>query len=819
MNVMGQPASAREKAQFEPNCDGMDARRGTRTGPARRERQDSTLGKTGPFTLAGRMTGGTRGAMAALALLGLTGALAAPAFAQSQPQRPAQGPVQLSGPGQRLAQVQGTGQPAPAASGLVEAIKALTDGTVQVSVALSDLGIVRPISLSGTDFRRSLYLPVPSGIPLKDAVVTLDARYLRGDGGRTSVVASVDGTAQWASSPTDPEGTFSTPMRISGQPRATGFLDLTVSWASMVAEQVCFDDRSIGNVLEVQPSTRLTYSYDRNAVQDLTTAWTALPARTRVLVAPGTLPKESFDAAWRLGTVLERGGKRVAFTVLPAVGSAVDLTGLAIPQPLRAIPAFAALAGGGRHTLANAAELGALLMLAGHGPVVADVVVSDATLRVALTAAMDALRTQMAAAGPEALAAFDAWRASGFTAEREISGRNLNIAMLGGRSVIAVDAAAAGAAAGVLSDTWRRTLQVPAVKVEAALARAPGDARGIPLSRLGGLSASFDVLVRGDWSATFDIGKAVTAGGLPSRLDLDLAAAPSAAASEPVASVFLNDYLLGARSLGGNGGAERLSVDVPYYALAPVNVLRVSFQRQPMGDRCRETPQPYPVAVLPSSRLFSDNVATSTDFVGVLARLSGPLEVIVPPAYLQAPLEGLPRVVSLMVAAGVSPELGRLIVAPETGAVKPTANFLAFDAPVEGAARKVRLDGDRLVLLGDGERTLLDLTGLDRVAVVQAMASGERVGLDYRAVGAGPGAATFQLGTGDVAVVSDAGTVAQINTTSAAEAVAQRPWDYVMMAWRERATWGPIAAGIAIVLFFALLLAARAMRRRNRTGH
>lgn len=813
MIVIGTPARAPEKAQFEPNNNELDHRRGPSGADARRDRQDRIVGKTANSPFAGRFAGGAFRAVAGLALLGL-------AFA---PSRPAE--AQLASP--RQAQLQAQSQPQTSAAprpataaptSLADAIKALSDGTVQVSVALSDLGIVRPINLAGTDTRRSLFLPVPAGIPLKDPVVTLDARYLRGDGGRTSVVASVDGTAQWARSPTDPEGVFSTPMRIPGAPRNSGFVELTVSWASMVAEQVCFDDRSIGNVLELQPTTRLTFSYDRNAVQDLTTAWTALPARARVLLAPGALTQQSFDAAWRIGTVLEGGGKHVSFKILPSVGGEVDLAGLVVPEALRVIPAFAALSGGGRQTLADAAQLGALLMLGGHGPVSADVVISDPALRGALSAAMDALRVQMSAAGPEALAAFDSWRASSFTAERDLPGRNLAIAMLGGRSVISVDAAAAGPATGVLSDTWRRTLQVPAVKVDAALAHAPGDSRAIPLSRLGGVSASFDVLVRGDWSATFDIRKAVTSGGLPSRLDLDLAAAPGAAASQPVASVFLNDYLLGARTLGGNGGAERLSVEVPFYALAPVNVLRVSFQRQPMGDRCRETPQAFPVAVLPSSRLVSDNTASTTDFVGVLARLSGPIDVIVPPAYLQAPLEGLPRMLSVMVAAGVAPEQGKLTVAPASGAVKPSANFLSFDAAVEGAARKVRVEGDRLVLVGEGDRTLLDLTGLDRVAVIQAMASGERVGLDYRSLGGGPGDAMFQLGTGDVAVVAGNGTVAQINTQSTAEAVAQRPLDYVKMAWNERATWGPIAAGLAIILFFALLVAARIVFRRNRSG-
>lgn len=715
--------------------------------------------------------------------------------------------------------------PAPASTqaapqGLPQALKALSDGAVSVSVALSDLGIQQPISLSGTDARRTLFLPVPAGVPIQDGTIALDARYLRGDGGRTSFVASVDGTPQSATSPTASRGDASATLTVPGAPRSSGFVQLGVAWASMVAEQLCFDDRSIGNVLEVLPTTRLTYSYDRNAVRDLATAWTALPPLTRVLLAPGTLADQSYDAAWRIGTVLERASKRVVFVTLPQVGAEVDLAGLDIPDALKAVPAFAALASGGRHKIADEAELGALLMFAGRGPIGADIVISDAALRGALSAAGNALRTQVAAAGPEAGAAFDAWRASSFTAEADPTGRNLRIAMLGGRSVIAVDASAGAPAAGILTDTWRRTLQVAAVKVDVARPSLPGEVRSIPISRLGGVPGSFDVMVRGDWTATFDLGKAVSGGGLPSRLDLDLSAAPGAASSRPVASVFLNDYLLGARNLDADGSPERLSVDVPFYALAPVNVLRVSFQRQPMGDRCRETPQAYPVAVLPSSRLVADTEATSTDFVGVIARLPGAVDVIVPSAYGTRPADSLPRIVSLVTATGVSPEQARLVVAKDAAAQTPSANFLAFDVPITGAQQKVRVEGDRLVLSGHEDRPLLDVAGLDRVAVIQAVSAAGKVGLEYRTLGAGPGsAAAFQLGTGDVAVIADSGTVAQINTQSALAKVADRPMDYVVMAWQARGLWGPIAVGVAILLFVLLLLRARAVRRRNKSGH
>lgn len=722
------------------------------------------------------------------------------------------------------AHAQGTAATAPAAQvapqGISGTLKALSDGTVSVSVALSDLGIDQPISLSGTDARRTLFLPVPAGVPIKDGVIALDARYLRGDGGRTSFVASVDGTPQTASSPTSPQGDASATFKVSGAPRSSGFVQLGVAWASMVAEQLCSDDRSIGNVLEVLPTTRLSYSYDRNAVQDLATGWTALPPLTRVLVAPGTLSSQSYDTAWRIGTVLERASKRVAFVALPQVGSEVDLAGLDIPQALKTIPAFAALASGGRHKIANEAEIGALFMFAGRGPVGADMAVSDPALRAALVSAANALRTQIAASGPEALSAFDGWRSSSFTAEKDLEGRNLRIAMLGGRSVIVVEAGAGAPASGALSDAWRRTLQARAVKVETARAAIPGEVRSIPLSRLGGVPGSFDVLVRGEWTATFDLGKAVSGGGLPSRLDLDLSAAPGAGSSLPVVSVFLNDYLLGARNLDANGAPERLSVDIPLYAVAPVNVLRISFQRQPMGDRCRETPQAFPVAVLPSSRLVADTEATTTDFVGVIARLAGPADVIVPADYARDATKSLPRIVSLVGATGVSPERAGFVMAKDGGPVAPSANFLSFDVPIEGAQEKVRVDGERLLLKDHEGQPLLDMTGLDRLAVIQAVAAGSKVGIDYHTLGSGPGSATaFQLGSGDIAVIANTGTVAQFNTRSAIAAVADRPMDYVFMAWQARGTWGPIAVGVAILLFILLLLRARAARRRHQSHH
>ena len=122
----------------------------------------------------------------------------------------------------------------------------------------------------------------------------------------------------------------------------------------------------------------------------------------------------------------------------------------------------------------------------------------------------------------------------------------------------------------------------------------------VSLKYLGAKPGSFDVLAHADWNATFDIGSVAADGRGPGTLVIDVAASPSAARTPPVVSVFLNEVLLGAKEMEANGRRERIVAPIPRYALAARNVVRVSFVRQLASDRCRETPEPYPVSVLAS---------------------------------------------------------------------------------------------------------------------------------------------------------------------------------------------------------------------------
>ena len=123
----------------------------------------------------------------------------------------------------------------------------------------------------------------------------------------------------------------------------------------MINEAVCTDQTAIGNVLRLAPSTRLTYRYDANNIRDLRTAWSALPQTPTIVIGARHVDASSYDAAWRAAALMQRDGREVAIRTWPKAGETVELGALDVPDALRALPAFAALAAGGTHRLANEA--------------------------------------------------------------------------------------------------------------------------------------------------------------------------------------------------------------------------------------------------------------------------------------------------------------------------------------------------------------------------------------------------------------------------------------------------------------------------------
>ena len=462
--------------------------------------------------------------------------------------------------------------------------------------------------------------------------------------------------------------------------------------------------------------------------------------------------------------------------------------------------------------MADTAEIGALLSLGQNSPFRGDIVIADNALITSMSLAFDALAEQIKVAVPEASDAFTQWRSRIEPAAKAIGANEVRIGAVFGRPAILVAPDAGAKAAGLFSQLWRSIGVSPALAVQAA--EAPrSEASVISLKNLGGSPGTFDVLGRADWTATFDLASVSAEGRLPATLMLDVSAAPGAARAAPVASVFLNDILLGASHLNAKGARERISARIPRYALAARNVLKVSFVRQLSSDDCRETPESYPVAVLASSHLELSDVEPDSNFTGMLSRFAVGANLMLPTSYQDDARATLPRVIYLASSTGVSATNATLSWVAADKAQDPLSSFLALDVPFPGNKNLVNVDGGRMVLADHSKRTLLDIQGLDRVGTLEVANIDGKEGIIYRTVGANAPELdkSFQLTRGNFAAIGSQGLLSELDTDDASGRHLME--DNERFSVRKSIWLGLPALGV--VLFIALMVYASRVRRRK----
>lgn len=682
-------------------------------------------------------------ALAALCLVPLWGT------AQQQPSQPPLRPAQqmtpaLTPPTTPVFRPVDPAQPgAPAA-----AAQANAGVWVPRTVTFAELGFTEPVVLGYPDTIREIYLPVPPGINLSGASLQMDASYVRADGGRTTLVYAIDGAPVVATGITADRGDASAQIPIDGKPRPSGFVRLNIDWRTAVArENTCADARTPGNILRIEPTSRFVFRYDGSAVQDLTTAWGALPSTPTMLISSNRLSPELYDAAWRVGVALERAGKRPR--IVAADGSAV-----AAPAPAQ--PGLPAL------PPANPAE--------------PDIVI----------------------AGPGSA--------------QQVGPKEIRLSHMNGRPVILVAPDAGAQAAGLFSQIWQQAAAGSVITVNAV--NAPkSDSNAVSLQYLGAKPASFDVLAHADWNATFDIGSVAADGKGPGTLVIDVAAAPSAARTPPVVSVFMNDVLLGAKEMEANGKRERIVAPVPRYSLQTRNVIRVSFVRQLASDRCRETPEPYPVSVLASSHMLLDKIEVNSDFTGLMAKFSTGGTLLVPQSHLSDAVNTLPRVIRLASSTGLSPVHAKFQPVADGSRPKVSGAYLAVDVMPEGVAEGVKPEQDRLYLAGTKDRPLLDVRGLNRVGIIEVNGSGDNIGAVYRTLGQQPPSMEkpIMLSGGNLAIMGNNGLRTEVNTRDPSGQGAMKEAQPGLF---ERGYWWLLPI-LLVALFVALLVFASRMRRRK----
>ena len=672
-------------------------------------------------------------------------------------------------PGMALAQPPGALPPAAATSAASpqEVFRRMSSDTwVSRVVTLADIGITNPLVLGYPETTREIALPVPSGVPIANGTIQMDASFVRADGGRTTLILSLDGFPVSARPVAAERGDGSLTLAVDGAPRPSGVVRFNLDWRTAISrENTCSDTRTPGNLLRIEPTTRFSYRYDSSAVADLPTAWNSLPPSPMILIAGKKLSADAYDSAWRLGVALERAGKRPRIVALPAVGDTVDLQAVVVPAGLRKVPAFAALAEGGKRRLKDLAEVGALMALGQAGPLQADIVVADRATGSVLAQALDELRAQLP---PESLDAFAEWRAKALDGwGRQLATGQVRLGNVFGRAAIVVAPDAGAQAAGLFTQSWHQAAGSPSLTLN-AVDDPKVDLTAVSLKYLGAKPATLDVLSRADWNAGFDITALTGEGRGPTSLVIDVAAAPGAARTPPVVSVFLNDVLLGAREMEAHGRRERIVAPIPRHALSTRNNIRVSFVRQQASDRCRETPESYPVSVLATSHMLLDNLDPGPDFSGLISRFAGGVNLLVPIAYLYDSQNSLPRVISLASSTGVSPSRARFIPVADVGPPKLKGPFLSIDVPLPDADKsEVRLEGGRLYLAGGSDRPLLDVNGLGRAGLLEVLQVGRDIGAIYRTLSREAPAMgiPMQLSAGNVAVIGMVGLRAEINTT------------------------------------------------------
>jgi hypothetical protein len=396
---------------------------------------------------------------------------------------------------------------------------------------------------------------------------------------------------------------------------------------------------------------------------------------------------------------------------------------------------------------------------------------------------------------------------------QQIGSKQIGLGTVGNRPVIVVAPDAGAQAAGLFSQIWTQAAAGTNLTVNAADTPRNTDSNAVSLQYLGAKPTSFDVLAKADWNAAFDIGSVAADGKAPGTLVIDVAASPSAAHTPPVVSVFMNDVLLGAKEMEANGKRERIVAPVPRYALQTRNVIRVSFVRQLASDRCRETPEPYPVSVLPSSHMLLDKIDASSDFTGLMSKFADGGTLLVPQSHLNDATGTLPRVVRLAASTGLSPVKAKFQPVAEGSHPKVSGPYLAVDVIPEGYAEGVKPEQDRLFLAGTKDHPLLDVRGLNRVGVIEVTGKGDDIGAVYRTLGPQPPSMDkpIRLSGGNLAIMGNNGLRTEVNTRDPS---GQGIMKEAQPGLFERGYWWLMPI-VLVALFVALLVFASRMRRRK----
>jgi len=631
---------------------------------------------------------------------------------------------------------------------------------VRRTFKLSDLNFASPLIFSGAEFGQQIFFPIPSGAPLQSAEVQLIGNYLRSTIGHLAFLVSANDVPTYALEPADSEGTFNRLLAIPTAGLDSNFVKVDLKFSSVMTENRCSDQRSIANVVAVSPLTELRYDVLARDVTNVRTAWSMLPPVTRILVPDGPMTEAQYAAAVKVALAVSAAGRKPVITSLPKLGSAVDVSGLAVPSAFADIAAFQKFRDMRMVTLASPADRGAYMaLLAYNNTGVGEILLGADWLRRAMTIDISALRTVTEC--PEALRLLDALMQDATEVSVADKDDNLRLISVHGQPVILLDKEAS-AAASLLGTGWAQLASAAHMEVNAVKdLRWDGDT--ISLSEFTGNFATQSIVEYGDWLTSFNISQ-LPANRWPSAVELEMRVSPDSSDAAPVVTVTLNDVLLQARKINPKDEVVRLVANIPPYVLASQNTLRIAVQRSAAAGDCRALTRGYPAQILPTSHLVLDNESLDNQFFSVKPKLAARTFVAVPAKYLAAPLESLPFVQSFLGGLNIPPSALLLKVTDEKAVFSPSMDYVAFGLTIPGRRKNLSVADNTLHLTDEAGVEIAHMKGTAAAALAQVITINDHVGVSINTTTGSPipGIVVDDLSVGDVAIYDATGRIGEL---------------------------------------------------------
>jgi hypothetical protein len=632
----------------------------------------------------------------------------------------------------------------PAAARPVAAPRPAALSRLQRRIGLPELGL--PAGLAFGAPARDLMFPLPRGLAEMGARLVLDFELAAPFPGRHAVRITANGRVLESRAFPDASDRLSLEVDVPPEDlaRMEGLLHLQLRLVS--------DPPGDSASATLRPGSHLALLLPPSPELGVAALFRLLPRQTQILLRPGPISTAEAAAALRIGLALSRTGRQVSIASNPpgqapagADGSRIWDTGTVLVGP------------GSEAASVRIMEGQPVLVLGGAEPERAAGLLDSAWQEAAVGATV-----QGGLAAPAATPATSA----------------------------ATPAAPAA------------TPAAPAATPAAPAATQSPASAALAFAALRGGTAPQEQ-ARAAWALDFST-RDLPPGTWPHSIEAELRAAPDPANGRAVASLLLNQVLLGSATLSPEG-TGRLVLPVPPGLVALENRIEVVVQRRASTG---------PAQLLPGSLLRLGAAPVPRDFLALPPAFAGGVQVLVdaPGGVLVA--EQLNPL--LWVLRGLVPAAAPVTVVPVPPGTpaQPGGPFVAATAePPAGTSPVLRFDSGRVLLSNSAGRPLLDLSGLERVMAAQLLESSGHPGLWLRRMGALPllPSAPPVLDRGDVALLDGQGVALAWNST---------PSPVVRVAYPDAAphsdlrAWRAWVVGLLWIAGFALVVYAFARPRR-----